>query len=335
MKYQLTFILVALFSLLQAQKNISVQISHVVDGADNPFVENTTYSSANNGTFSFDRFEYYLCNFKIIHDGGQELTVSNLYALINASKGNGAIDLGSYNVTDIEGIDFNVGVDSATNHLDPASYASDHPLAPQNPSMHWGWASGYRFIALEGLYDSDNNGSLDATTEYHAVGDQYFSPVNLILSSQAISENSNDVTLYIQFDLNQLLMNVQQGEQMHGSSPEISQMMDNIVNLPVFSADTTSLTSTVIGTPSVDQVWTIMPNPTTDILVVDYTSLDLGTKASLVLTDALGRVMLDKRINNQATSTHLDLEDYPNGYYYLSVHTDGIVLDTKKIQIQH
>ncbi|MBK7304311.1 MAG: hypothetical protein IPI90_13940 [Saprospiraceae bacterium] len=27
----------------------------------------------------------------------------------------------------------------------------DSPLAFQDPSMHWGWTSGYRFIALEGM----------------------------------------------------------------------------------------------------------------------------------------------------------------------------------------
>ena len=41
---------------------------------------------------------------------------------------------------------------------------ADHLLAPQVPSMHWGWAAGYRFIALEG-------GTSDGTLEIHALGD--------------------------------------------------------------------------------------------------------------------------------------------------------------------
>lgn len=335
MKYQLTFILLAFFSFAQAQKDVSVEIAHIVDGVNNPFSKNTIYSSTNNGTFSFERFEYYLSSFKITHDGGQEITVPNFYALVDASNGNRSINLGSQNVTNIEKIEFYVGIDSVTNHADPAQYASGHPLAPQSPSMHWGWASGYRFVALEGLSDLDNDGTPEAASQFHAVGDQYFTPVSLTLPAAAVSSSSNSATIYVQFDLDPFLNNVQQGVLSHGASLNIDTLMGNIVDFPVFTVDTTTLTSNTINTPTVDYTWIIMPNPTADVLVVNYTNLDLGSKSSLILTDALGRVILEERIDNQANLSSMSLQGYPNGHYQLSIYTNGSLLTSKKLQIQH
>ena len=55
---------------------------------------------------------------------------------------NGNAFLGSHDITTLESVRFGVGR-SEHNHLDPSAYPGDHPLAPQLPSMHWGWASRY------------------------------------------------------------------------------------------------------------------------------------------------------------------------------------------------
>ena len=56
-----------------------------------------------------------------------------------------------------DGLSFNIGLDPATNHANPANYDNDHPLALQSPSTHWNWNSGYLFIVLEGLFDDDGD----------------------------------------------------------------------------------------------------------------------------------------------------------------------------------
>lgn len=71
------------------------------------------------------------------------------------------------NVNKVEAITFSVGVEQAYNHLDPASFPPDDPLAPQNPEMHWGWVSGYRFAAVEG----EAGPNLDQHFEIHSIGD--------------------------------------------------------------------------------------------------------------------------------------------------------------------
>ena len=72
--------------------------------------------------------------------------------------------LGNFPVSHLEQITYSIGVVEELNHLDPSTYPDDHPLAHQNPSMHWGWTSGYRFLCLDGHMLSD-------VVQIHALGD--------------------------------------------------------------------------------------------------------------------------------------------------------------------
>ena len=119
-----------------------------------------------------DRLEYYLSMFTIVHDGGQETSIEGAYVLADAFVDE-VYPLGEVSgVENVEGLKFNVGVDADNNHADPAQWPAGHPLAPQVPSMHWGWASGYRFIALEG--GAGLNGIVGH--EIHALGDNNHTP---------------------------------------------------------------------------------------------------------------------------------------------------------------
>ena len=126
---------------------ILLRINHEL--GTTPFALNTGAKNNLNDDFNISRLEYYLSQFTIVHDGGMETNMNNIYALVDASVATD-IQLGNHNITSVEAVKFYIGVDSATNHTDPASYSSTHALAPKSPSMHWGWASGYRFAALEG-----------------------------------------------------------------------------------------------------------------------------------------------------------------------------------------
>ena len=108
--------------------------------------------------------------FTFVHDGGQQTAIPEAYVLANGFvDGLHASRRGESGVNAVEDLMFNVGIDPDNNHADPASWPADHPLAPQVPSMHWGWAAGYRFVALEG-------GTADANLEIHALGDDNHYP---------------------------------------------------------------------------------------------------------------------------------------------------------------
>jgi hypothetical protein len=93
---------------------------------------------------------------------------------------------------------FNVGVDSASNHLDPATWPSNHALSSNNPDhFHWGWDPGYIFIALEGLVDTtaDKSGEANAPFIFHIGMDNLLTQVELM--AHADVEGNTMVTVEI------------------------------------------------------------------------------------------------------------------------------------------
>ncbi|MEO1447958.1 MAG: MbnP family protein [Bacteroidota bacterium] len=108
------------------------------------------------------------------------------YLLVKAGTMNypvGQITAGSK-----ESVRFSVGLDSTTNHADPTLYESDNPLALQSPSMHWSWDKGYQFIKIEGMVDTDNDGTPDAAMEFHIGKDSNLRTISLDISQSADME---------------------------------------------------------------------------------------------------------------------------------------------------
>ncbi len=160
-----TFIAIAFIA--PAQKWVSLKIDHMIEGST--FEMNTTFQSSSGYDYNVTFLKYYLSGFELIHDGGQVTVLPDTWLLVDASR-EAEYMLGQFNVTEIEKIRFAVGVDSAHNHLDPATWPSGHPLAHQTPTMHWGWTPGYRFLVVEGR--SGNN--LAQIYQIHALGDRNY-----------------------------------------------------------------------------------------------------------------------------------------------------------------
>ena len=101
------------------------------------------------------------------------------YLLVDPSITNYNI---GYLEKDIENIsiEFQVGVDSISNHIDPAIYNSNHPLSYQSPSMHWQMGNSsqdwsYLFIVTEGMADLNSNGIFESGEifVFHIGGDPF------------------------------------------------------------------------------------------------------------------------------------------------------------------
>ena len=151
MKKNLLFILFALFTVTSnAQTDVTLKINHKLGAED---FELDAIGVNNLGhEFKASRLEYYVSRITIIHDGGTETAVPDeVIALVQPeAEISTSIPLGSFDVTSIESVKFHIGVYEPVNNEDPTLWPEEHPLAPKSPSMHWGWASGYRFIAYEG-----------------------------------------------------------------------------------------------------------------------------------------------------------------------------------------
>jgi len=260
-------------------KNVSFQFLPYM--SQSPMVLGET--TANNPTgapYTIDRAQFYVSGITLIHDGGQLMPLSDTYLLVNAAQTD--YPLGQYAIENLEGLRFDVGVDAAVNHNDPTLYPANHPLALQIPSMHWGWSSGYRFVALEG-------GTIDGTEhfEFHTVGDEFLTPVEL--STSGISSGS-DMVVPIYTNYAEWLLTLSSNIIAHGGGHNIEVLMSNINKYGVFSTDVPTAIAPAISAAPTVKIWAA-PNPFDQQTVLHYDATTNGTQVSLWVYDMTGRVV--------------------------------------------
>lgn len=284
----------AVWIVAQAQSNLELHLSPRLGNA--PFALNTPVS-AGSYDYKITRLEYYISEIKITHDGGQESAMTDMYLLVRPAV-DSMYDLGSHpDITNVESITFSVGVDQAHNHLDPASYPANHPLAPQNPAMQWGWSAGYRFVAIEGV--AGNN--FANTFEIHALGDANYKTVTL--STAAETHPNGDKTIHLVADYSQVLntINVSAGLIVHGSTGKAVTLMNNMKNV-VFAAETSATLD-----PAFEGAFSVSPNPAPAGRAVATMMLPAGFDYRITLTDLAGRTVLEKIMAENSQSLTFEM----------------------------
>lgn len=314
-------LLVAVFLMLSmnvfSQNMLKLNINHKLGAL--PFTFNTGAQNNLGDDFNITRLEYYLSGFTIVHDGGIETNISNVYVLVDALATTN-IDLGSHNINSVEAVKFYIGIDSATNHLDPSQYDPSHPLAPKMPSMHWGWAGGYRFVALEGNGGSNYN----QTLELHGLDDlNYFQAT---INTTAIAVN-NEINIDVVADYTRALenINVNAGKVIHGFAGDAKVMLENFSQY-VFS----DLATSVVGFSEVNS-FDVFPNPTTGKAIIKLeTTKDLTYQ--VIITDILGREieLINEVKSNQRFEVNLD----QSGLYFVQLMKGNQRVMTKKLLVQ-
>lgn len=301
----ITLLLLALLPFYTiAQKQVIVSIQHGIDGEE---LEMGKVWQHPYGAFSVFRLQYYLSDITLIHDGGQQKELKGLYLLVNSNQSD--YDLGSVDVGQIEGINFKIGVDSSTNHADPALWPAGHPLAYQDPSMHWGWTSGYRFLAFEGLFDYNKDGEPEKVWEFHAVGDILLTPVSLAVPT---ADGGDKVRLTVKADYDRLFNNgVHIDNILHGDGTLVQEMMQNFNAGPVFHgaeliSSTTDERRSVIG---------ILPmgNPAIGSARLKV-SLPAGVSGTVTIFDFLGNQVF-KSSDRLWNGSMLELPSLFPGHY--------------------
>jgi hypothetical protein len=310
----LSFVLLALGAF--GQKNIHLQINHKL-GAQ-AFALNQGASNNLGHDFNVTRLQYYISSIALVHDGGIVTPVADTYILVNAADSTFEL-LGTFNITTLEAVRFGIGVDLAKNHLDPAAYPANHPLAPKSPSMHWGWAGGYRFVAMEGK----GGNSFANLYEFHALDDAvYFVQT---LPTVGIT-NGNDLIVSIIADYTQALYEipVANGNITHGSSGPALTLLQNF-NWRVFTSSEGNAAMALNELDNAKNI-SIRPNPTNGNAVVH--AHNLPENAQVLVADVAGKQRLVSVANG-----HVDVSALPAGIYILSIVQQGEILQTDKLII--
>ena len=321
MKNKILILIAVLFSFsATAQKNVTLAIKHMLGTSPFAFNQATTNNLSNN--LEFTRVDYYISNVTLIHDGGMQTAVPKKYLFVQG--GNNHVEgLGQFNITNVEGVKFHVGVDAPNNTSDPSQWSGSHPLAPKSPSMHWGWASGFRFAAIEG-----NGGtSLGNLFEFHGLFDANYFEQTIMVSGV---NSGNEVVINLDADYTQAVkdIDVSAGVINHGDNTNDLTVLKNFRD-DVFSAGTGVPLAIRNLENEIDLK--IYPNPSTGNVRIslDNTSKAMITSAQIV--DVSGRLIKELALVNE---NQVDVQLTTKGIYFVKLNSYGIQVATRKIVVQ-
>lgn len=299
-----------------AQKNVILTIQHKLGNQN--FSYNLTNSNNVGSTFKFSRVEYYLSGFTVIHDGGQETAVSeDVYVLTDAFM-NVVQSLGSLDITNVEGIKFHIGVDAPTNNEDPNQWPLNHPLAPQSPSMHWGWAAGYFFAVADGVAGP----GLNTGFEIHSLGNVNYFEQTVTVAGENVNDN---VYINIEADYLEAVkdINLNAGPIDHGAFASDQTLIENFRD-HVFSAASSSPLKIESHTAQALQVF---PNPSNGVFYFQTSQ----PAESIELFDLTGR-KVSSTFNKLAGLQQLEMDQ--TGVYLLVVRLQNQTVLRQKLVVE-
>ena len=286
MKYIALFL--SLFALpiaaLTQSNNVIFTFQPMANGA--PMTLNETIFPIHNGKMvKITRAQFYLSKMALKTASGSAVPLTDVILLVNASDPATEYPAGAWPISAVSGVNLNMGVDSAHNHLDPSVYPADDPLAPQNPAMHWGWSAGYRFLAIEGEVDNDGDGVPETHFEYHSLGDALYAAIQITGAAVAVNGTLHldilvDYALF--FEGYALTSNLIQ----HGSGPQNSKMMGNVTRKGVLEiADVLKIDQVTLNARHV-AIW---PNPVVSSTNIQYDLPVSNGSMTLVITNNIGQ----------------------------------------------
>ena len=303
-----------------SQNNVQFNIHHFLGEED---FEMEMGAQNNLGhDFNLHRLEYYISEITIIHDGGVFTPVEDVWVLVNADEST-QVDLGSYDINQVEGMNMHIGVDPDHNHLDPASFPMDHPLAPKFPSMHWGWAAGYRFLALEGFGSSSYNQLI----ELHGLEDDNYFRVNIPVTANA---EDGVISIDVDADYTRALedIEVNGGIIVHGGIAQAQKALENFRDY-VFSPSGTSTSSYEI---KANNYFDVFPNPSVDGVINLKLDIDGNQQYQIRVTNSLGENIQNVVPGLNDNNPVIRLEQA--GLYVITLMESGIPLQSKKVIVE-
>lgn len=126
---------------------------------------------------SVTRLDFLLSQPALRRTDGTWIADTNWFACIKSREGRTNCDLHDIPAGQYDRIRFHIGLTPAVNHKDPAEYPAGHPLNPEVNGLHWGWAGGYVFFAMEGGWTRPDG--TQGGWSYHLANDPQLMTVEL------------------------------------------------------------------------------------------------------------------------------------------------------------
>ncbi len=323
----LSALLVVAGSVFAQNNDVVFRFDHRV-GPEALELNSTVFTLPDGRKALLTRAEFYIAEIELNKPDGSKLPLHNVYLLVNANTPNRTYSAGNWPVEQITGLTLHLGVDAAHNHLDPSAYPAGHPLANQNPTMHWGWTAGYRFMAIEGLLDQNGDNIPETIFQYHNLGDNLYQTVEL---TGASTSGNGILQVDLKLDYARLFDKLDMSGNLtqHGSGLINATMMQNAATKNFIAFSQASST----GAPALQSAHiSASPNPARARTSVRY---DLKAQGPLVvvLTNTLGQPL--RRYENlpHAGVLEVQLTDVPPGLYRYAFYDGGQLIANKQLVI--
>jgi len=267
-----------------------------------------------NDIFIINRLEYYLSEFVITHDGGITTKIDDSYILVQANNSFTLKSFGDFDINKVENIEFCIGVPASVNNSDPTKWAASHALSPKSPSMHWGWSSGYRFVALEGKVGQN----FTTDFQFHSLGNKNYKKLSMNISSK--NNDIGDNIIEIDADYNRAVENLQisTGIVNHSEEGEAAILLENFKNY-VFQP-----TILLSVTDEINNI-VVVPNPSSGVFKINDNDLNIDY---VKIIDLSGRVVYEGEFkSNKEYSIEI------TGLYYLNFYKSNNIIVSQKIVI--
>lgn len=208
---------------------------------DQDFIFGTTYNKSNGESYKLETLKYIISNVSVKDSKGNIFMYpsdQNIF-IVDEAKGNNAgeifIILNGVDAADYTEITFGIGVDQER-FLKGAEGQGNFLTEAQEAGMMWAWATGYRFIRLDGTYSS--NTETDAALNIHmgSVGttlDNYKEVTLTLPNTVRVRENANP-QIHIKADIAKIFdgttsINFDEGySQVHTSSETTPVIANNL-----------------------------------------------------------------------------------------------------------
>tara|TARA_R110002049_G_scaffold306687_3_gene505607 strand:+ start:175 stop:1119 length:945 start_codon:yes stop_codon:yes gene_type:complete len=312
-KLSILTLLAVTFFAATAQQDVYLKINHKLGAANFSFNQTTTNNLSN--SFNFDRLEYYIAEITLRYDGGQDTTLDT-YILVDAGTTTNQL-LGTFNITSLESISFGVGVNTPYNNDDPNLWPANHPLAPKSPSMHWGWAAGYRFAAVEGKTGSN----MTNIWQIHALGNRNYT-IQTIPTTGLTS--GNNTTIELDADYTQAMKNITVNGNLitHGEIAESVTLLNNFAN-GVFTNGPVGIRENKLMN------FAVSPNPSPKDVLIQFEENQNGNE--LILTSLNGQVISREIITS---GNQVNLSIGTKGTYLANIYKEGNLIGSQKVIIK-
>lgn len=151
-------------------KGITLVFKPLWDGKNIVF-KSTEFTRSNGEMVRINNWAMILSHVSLVKTDNSKVQLGDGYLFVDFSSGRVKSNFPTVPAGDYKGISFKLGLDSIVNHGDPTVWPADHPLNANLTGLHWGWATGYIFQAIDGNWkakasDLDWNGlSLHTATD--------------------------------------------------------------------------------------------------------------------------------------------------------------------------